>query len=97
MNLPKAKKFGGIAFSLPAKQSLDTVVALHTEAYALMNSTTKESISDQLERAWEAYVAKFQEEHGPLPVTAKERPEYVVRLAEALGKKMRTTVSKKSA
>lgn len=97
MNLPKAKKFGGIAFSIPAKNALDEVTALTTEAYAVMGSTTKESISDQLERAWDLYMEKWVEEHGPLPTSKSERPAYVARLADSIAKKMRTTVAKKSA
>lgn len=89
MNLPKAKKFGGIALAVHLKAALDEIVALHSEAYALMGSSTKESISDQLEQAVELLVKKYNDEHGPFPVTPKERKEHVARLAESIGREMR--------
>lgn len=98
---PKAKKFGGIAFTVPAKQQLDRSIELYTKAFELMDSKSKESVSDQLERAWGVYVKHMEKVVGVMPPTGSPKSEeaaYVAKLAEYLADKMQLKLSaKKSA
>lgn len=79
----------GLTVSVHLKDALDLVVDLESQAYARMGGTTKASMSDLIEAAVEQYLRDYIKDHGPLPLTAAERAEYVKRLAEAHQKSLR--------
>lgn len=87
-NAPREKR-GGISLPVHLWQAIDTIVALQTDAYAKMGGETKASTSDELELAVEAYVREFIKRHGPLPLSEKDKREYVDRLAQANLKSLR--------
>lgn len=80
-NAPREKR-GGISLPVHLWQAIDTIVTLQTDSYAAMGGETKASVSDEVEIAVEAHVRDFIKTHGPLPVTNKDRADYVARLAK---------------
>lgn len=82
---PRSKR-GGISLPVHLWNAVELLAELRTEAYEKMGGETKQSLSDEVELAFEVYLAHVQKLYGPFPVTAPERKAYVETLKAAMEK-----------
>lgn len=90
---PRTKLPGGMSAPMEVVEALELVVALKTEAYALLGSSTKVSPSDVISDALDQWLRAWIEQHGPLPYSVDERAAYVAQLAENIRRELRSGLS----
>ncbi|PZR07101.1 MAG: hypothetical protein DI536_29020 [Archangium gephyra] len=90
---PRTKLPGGMSAPIHLVEALNLVVALKTEAYEVMGSTTKVSPSDVIADALDAWLRNWVSQHGALPYSEGERADYVRKLAGTLRQELRSELS----
>lgn len=87
---PRTKLPGGMSAPVELVEALELVVALKTEAYAALGSTTKVSPSDVISDALDAWLRGWIGEHGSLPYSQSDRGAYVAKLTESIRNELRS-------
>lgn len=90
---PRTKLPGGMSAPVELVEALELVVALKTEAYAALGSTTKVSPSDVISDALDAWLRAWISDHGDLPYSPEERAAYVSKLTESIRAELRAGLS----